>query len=36
MVDTHGLGPCGATRGGSSPLPGTQKVFLTSKTALVY
>ena len=25
MVDAHGLGPCGETHGGSSPLLGTKK-----------
>ncbi len=27
MADTHGLGPCGATHGGSSPLSGTNQVL---------
>ena len=28
MVYTHGLGPCAARRGGSSPLSGTIQNFL--------
>lgn len=29
MVDAHGLGPCGVTHGGSSPLPGTSILSIT-------
>lgn len=32
MVDAHGLGPCGVTRGGSSPLFGTK---LAQKNPLI-
>ena len=31
MVDAHGLGPCQATGGGSSPLPGTMNIILVDK-----
>lgn len=38
MVDAHALGACGATRGGSSPLPPTrlrQKAFAFDYARLV-
>ncbi|GEM_PF-2719384 len=31
LVDAHGLGPCSARSGGSSPLPGTMYFWVGSK-----
>lgn len=37
LADAHGLEPCGKTRGGSSPLPGTQvKNMSTQKDTVAF